>query len=78
MAYRGDVREREPRALRREVCLVPQLPALIEGTVAENIEFAALLNGSEPDPDGLLRLSGLDPSTPSATPSGSRSGNSSA
>jgi putative ABC transport system ATP-binding protein len=62
VAYRGeDVREREPRALRREVCLVPQLPALIEGTVAQNIEFAASHNGPEPDLDRLLRLSGLDP-----------------
>jgi putative ABC transport system ATP-binding protein len=62
VTYRGeDVREREPRALRREVCLVPQLPALIEGTVAENIEFAASQNGGEPDLDRLLRLSGLDP-----------------
>jgi putative ABC transport system ATP-binding protein len=62
VAYRGsDVREREPRALRREVCLVPQLPALIEGTVAENIEFAASQNGREPDVAELLRLSGLDP-----------------
>jgi putative ABC transport system ATP-binding protein len=60
--YRGtDVRDLEPRALRREVCLVPQLPALIEGTVAENIAFAASQNGGTPDPQRLLRLSGLDP-----------------
>jgi putative ABC transport system ATP-binding protein len=62
VTYRGsDVREREPRALRREVCLVPQLPALIEGTVAQNLEFAASHNGREPDLPKLLRLSGLDP-----------------
>lgn len=61
VAYRGaDLREREPRALRREVCLVPQLPALIEGTVAENIEFAAASGDGEPDVERLLRLSGLD------------------
>ena len=42
VAYRGsDVRERDPLELRREVVLVPQLPALLEGTVAENIAFAA-------------------------------------
>ena len=36
--YRGrDVREYDPLALRREVCLVPQLPALLEGTVADNV-----------------------------------------
>ena len=32
--------------LRREVCLVPQLPALLEGTVADNIAFAARLAAS--------------------------------
>ncbi|HKH14378.1 MAG TPA: ATP-binding cassette domain-containing protein, partial [Solirubrobacterales bacterium] len=36
-----DVRERDPLELRREVCLVPQLPALLEGTVEDNIRFAA-------------------------------------
>jgi putative ABC transport system ATP-binding protein len=62
VAYRGsDVREREPRGLRREVCLVPQLPALIEGTVAENVEFAAAQGHKQPDLSILLRLSGLDP-----------------
>jgi putative ABC transport system ATP-binding protein len=62
VAYRGaDVREREPRALRREVCLVPQLPALIEGTVRTNVEFAAACGGREADLPKLLRLSGLDP-----------------
>ena len=34
--YRGaDVRGLDPLELRREVCLVPQLPALLEGTVAD-------------------------------------------
>jgi putative ABC transport system ATP-binding protein len=62
VAYRGaDVREREPRALRREVCLVPQLPALIEGTVADNVRFAAACGERNPDVGRLLRLSGLDP-----------------
>jgi len=60
--YRGhDVRERDPRELRREVCLVPQLPALIDGTVAANIEFAASFGELEPDVPEVLRLSGLDP-----------------
>jgi putative ABC transport system ATP-binding protein len=59
--YRGeDVRDREPRALRREVCLVPQLPALVEGTVAANVEFAASFAGATPDLDRVLSLSGLD------------------
>ena len=61
--YRGeDVRERDPLQLRREVCLVPQLPALLEGTVADNIRFAAGLAGREPDVERLLDLAGLDAS----------------
>jgi putative ABC transport system ATP-binding protein len=59
--YRGaDVRERDPLALRREVVLVPQLPALLEGTVADNVRFAADLAGTEADVDRLLGLAGLD------------------
>jgi putative ABC transport system ATP-binding protein len=57
-----DVRERDPLELRREVCLVPQLPALLDGTVADNIAFAGGLNGREPDASRLLELAGLDPS----------------
>jgi putative ABC transport system ATP-binding protein len=61
--YRGaDVRERDPLALRREVCLVPQLPALLEGTVEDNIRFAADCAGTEPDVARLCGLAGLDPS----------------
>jgi putative ABC transport system ATP-binding protein len=59
--YQGaDVRERDPLALRREVSLVPQLPALLDETVAENIRFAAALAGREPDVARLLDLAGLD------------------
>ena len=57
-----DVRELDPLALRRQVTLVPQLPALLPGTVAGNVEFAAGLVGREPDVDGLLGHAGLDPS----------------
>ena len=61
--YRGgDVRDRDPLELRREVVLVPQLPALLEGTVADNISFAAGLAGREPDVERLLDLAGLDAS----------------
>lgn len=61
--YEGtDVRERDPLELRREVCLVPQLPALLEGTVEDNIRFAADLAGREPDVGRLLDLAGLDSS----------------
>jgi putative ABC transport system ATP-binding protein len=61
--YRGqDVRALDPLELRREVCLVPQLPALLEGTVADNIEFAAGCAQREPDTATLLDLAGLDAS----------------
>jgi putative ABC transport system ATP-binding protein len=59
--YRGgDVRDRDPLELRREVCLVPQLPALLEGTVGDNIEFAAHCGHEEADAIRLLELAGLD------------------
>jgi putative ABC transport system ATP-binding protein len=51
----------EPLALRREVSLVPQLPALLEGTVESNVEFAARLAGKPPEAERCLRLAGLDP-----------------
>jgi len=61
--YRGqDVRDRDVLSLRREVCLVPQLPALLDGTVADNIHYAARLAGKEPDVGALLDLAGLDES----------------
>ena len=61
--YRGeDVRERDVLELRREVSLVPQLPALIDGTVADNIHFAAQLAETTPDVPRLLDLAGLDTS----------------
>lgn len=55
-----DVCRRDPLELRREVCLVPQLPALLEGTVEDNLRFAADLAGREPDIARLLELAGLD------------------
>lgn len=61
----GDVRDREPLALRREVMLVPQQPALLAGTVAENLSFAAALADRSLDDaavDALLGHAGLDPS----------------
>ncbi|HSI80699.1 MAG TPA: ATP-binding cassette domain-containing protein [Solirubrobacterales bacterium] len=55
-----DVRDRDVLELRREVALVPQLPALLEGTVAGNIRFAARHAGTDPDIERLLDLAGLD------------------
>jgi putative ABC transport system ATP-binding protein len=62
VTYDGtDVRDRDPLALRREVCLVPQLPALLPGTVEDNIRFAAGLAGLAPDITQLLGHAGLSP-----------------
>jgi putative ABC transport system ATP-binding protein len=56
------LRELEVLALRREVALVPQLPALLEGTVADNVSFGARLAGREADVTRALELAGLDSS----------------
>jgi putative ABC transport system ATP-binding protein len=55
-----DVRELEPLGLRRDACLVPQLPALVAGTVADNVRFGPELRGEKPDVDRCLELAGLD------------------
>jgi putative ABC transport system ATP-binding protein len=60
VAYRGrPLSEYDPLELRREVSLVPQLPALLEGTVESNVAFAAKLAGRESDTERCLRLAGL-------------------
>lgn len=51
----------DPLSLRREVSLVPQLPALLEGTVESNVAYAAKLAGKRADAQRCLRLAGLDP-----------------
>jgi putative ABC transport system ATP-binding protein len=53
--------EYDPLALRREVSLVPQLPALLEGTVESNLRYAADLAGKQLDGRRCLGLAGLDP-----------------
>jgi len=61
IAYRGRPLDTyEPLALRREVSLVPQLPALLEGTVESNLRYAAGLAGKELDCARCLGLAGLD------------------
>jgi putative ABC transport system ATP-binding protein len=61
ISYRGrPLLEYDPLKLRREVALVPQLPALLEGTVQSNLRYAAELAGTELDTDRCLRLAGLD------------------
>ena len=60
--YEGrDVRDRDPLALRREVSLVPQLPALIDGTVHDNVAYGPRLAGRSFDARSCLELAGLDP-----------------
>jgi putative ABC transport system ATP-binding protein len=60
--YRGrDLRERDVLALRRDVGLVPQLPALLGGTVAENVLYGPRLAKRSADVSQSLRLAGLDP-----------------
>ena len=62
VVYEGtDVRERDPLGLRREVCLVPQLPALIDGTVHDNVAYGPRLAGHSFDARSCLELAGLDP-----------------
>lgn len=61
VVYEGaDARERDPLELRREVCLVPQLPALIDGSVAENVAYGARLAVRDFDTARCLELAGLD------------------
>ncbi len=59
--YRGqDVREREVLGLRREICLVPQVPAPLGTTVAEDVSFGTRLAGRPADVGRALELAGLD------------------
>jgi putative ABC transport system ATP-binding protein len=61
IAYRGrPLQDYDPLALRREVSLVPQLPALLEGTVESNLRYAAELAGKELECERCLHLAGLD------------------
>ena len=63
ISYRGrPLRSHEPLALRREVGLVPQLPALLDGTVESNLRYAAELAGEPLDLEETLARAGLDPS----------------
>jgi putative ABC transport system ATP-binding protein len=62
IAYRGrPLAGHDPLELRRRVSLVPQLPALLDGTVEANLDYAARLAGAELDCGRCLTLAGLDP-----------------
>lgn len=64
VSYGGkDVRGLDPLDLRRQVCLVPQLPAPLPGTVSDNVGAAhrfAPTAVPEPDVARSLELAGLD------------------
>ena len=63
MRFEGrDVREFDPLELRRRACLVPQLPAPVEGTVADNVSLGPRLCGREADVGRALEHAGLDSS----------------
>jgi putative ABC transport system ATP-binding protein len=55
-----DVRSEDVLQLRRRAVLVPQLPALLPGTVAENVRFGPSLVGREVDVEPILERAGLD------------------
>jgi putative ABC transport system ATP-binding protein len=58
--HREDVRSLDVLELRRAAVLVPQLPALLPGTVADNVRFGPSLVGRDADLDGALARAGLD------------------
>lgn len=54
-----DVRSLDPHDLRRRACLVPQLPALLPGTVAHNVSYGPSLLARGADVERCLELAGL-------------------
>ena len=58
--FRGEeVTAFDVRELRRSACLVPQLPAPLPGTVADNIRYGPSLFGRAVGVEGPLQLAGL-------------------
>ena len=58
--FHGEVvRCLDPHDLRRRACLVPQLPALLPGTVAHNVSYGPSLRGRAADVARCLELAGL-------------------
>jgi putative ABC transport system ATP-binding protein len=55
-----DVRDLDPLELRRRAVLVPQLPAPLPGTVADNVRYGPSLSGTEADPAEPLAQAGLN------------------
>jgi putative ABC transport system ATP-binding protein len=57
-----DVRGMDPLDLRRRAVLVPQVPAPLPGSVADNVRYGPALRGNRVDPVPPLALAGLDAS----------------
>jgi putative ABC transport system ATP-binding protein len=55
-----DVRSEDVLELRRRAVLVPQLPALLPGTVADNVRFGPSLIDREVEVEPILERAGLD------------------
>jgi UDP-glucose/iron transport system ATP-binding protein len=55
-----DVRSLDVLELRRKASLVPQLPAPLPGTVADNVRYGPQLRGQEVEVERPLRMAGLD------------------
>jgi putative ABC transport system ATP-binding protein len=61
VSMRGeDVRDIDVLELRRRAVLVPQLPAPLPGTVADNVRYGPSLRGRDTDVVRWLDLAGLD------------------
>jgi putative ABC transport system ATP-binding protein len=58
----NDLRALDPLELRRRAVLVPQIPAPVPGSVADNVRYGPALRGAEVDPLGPLEQAGLDSS----------------
>jgi putative ABC transport system ATP-binding protein len=55
-----DVRSEDVLELRRRAVLVPQLPAPLPGSVADNVKYGPSLLGRDVDVQPLLERAGLD------------------
>jgi putative ABC transport system ATP-binding protein len=63
VCFRGeDVRSLDVLELRRSATLVPQLPAPLPGSVADNVRYGPSLKGERVDAERPLELAGLDSS----------------
>jgi putative ABC transport system ATP-binding protein len=62
LMHGDDVRDEDVLELRRRAVLVPQLPAPLPGTVADNVRYGPSLVGRSVEVEPLLERAGLDAS----------------